>query len=503
MPSEYSGVTGELTDRLAAVAERFTHTYQDYGPKRKNRSRYLELRPGGSIRRILIKGIRYLITPDQDESVVVWEHRSILVEDGYIRRVMTPEQLAEVSLNEIDLVYDAELRGGLVVTPGFINAHAHPPMYLLRSSTALDREQGSIEEVLRTMVHLERRMTPEELYLSTVGDLSEQQKMGTTTVLSHYHWPEVTGRAARTVGMRLVDAISVASHTRPQAGPELAEAFLEELSPNGAGSDALIRGALAMHAAHRSSQHTLEQVRRLSERYGCRVTVHCAESPTEVAECLRTHGRRPVALFREHGLLDERLVLSHAVHLEEGEIREISQRGVGVVHLPTSNKIHRSGEFKYELFHKHGAIPRLALGTDSVISKNSLDLLSEALQARIMHQHTQCVTYSDLFKMVTSYAARVLGLPDVGRALPSYRADLAFWKLRDRGFLPFDENNPQTLIGNMITHGGRNVRDLMINGEFVIINRVHAKVNESRLLEELQASHTALRRRTFSEVQRG
>ena len=86
-------------------------------------------------------------------------------------------------------------------------------------------------------------------------------------------------------------------------------------------------------------------------------------------------------------------------------------------------------------------------------------------------------------------------MPDRGKILPGMKADLAFWKLKDRGFIPFDQKNPMTLLGNLITHGGRAVRDLMINGEFVVKSRRHAKINESRLLAVLQKKHMAMRRR--------
>jgi cytosine/adenosine deaminase-related metal-dependent hydrolase len=82
---------------------------------------------------------------------------------------------------------------------------------------------------------------------------------------------------------------------------------------------------------------------------------------------------------------------------------------------------------------------------------------------------------------------------DRGKILPGYKADLAFWKLKDRGFIPYDENDPMTLIGNIITHGGRYVRDLMINGKFIISDRKHLLVNESKLLEKTQIAHMAMR----------
>jgi cytosine/adenosine deaminase-related metal-dependent hydrolase len=96
---------------------------------------------------------------------------------------------------------------------------------------------------------------------------------------------------------------------------------------------------------------------------------------------------------------------------------------------------------------------------------------------------------------MTINGAAVTHMPDRGRILPSFKADLCFWKLRDRGFIPYDEKNPFTLLGNLITHNGRTVRDLMINGKFIIKNRRHLFIDESKLLDRLQARHMEMRKR--------
>jgi len=96
--------------------------------------------------------------------------------------------------------------------------------------------------------------------------------------------------------------------------------------------------------------------------------------------------------------------------------------------------------------------------------------------------------------MITINGARVLNQPNLGRIAPGFKADIAFWKLKDRGFLPFDEDDPKTLIGNIISHGGRNIRDLMVGGKFIISNRMHNLVNESMLLPEIQRRHMEVRK---------
>jgi 5-methylthioadenosine/S-adenosylhomocysteine deaminase len=130
-----------------------------------------------------------------------------------------------------------------------------------------------------------------------------------------------------------------------------------------------------------------------------------------------------------------------------------------------------------------------------VVSKSRLDILTEAYQTRLTHLFKRRVKYGTLFKMMTINGARVLGMPDRGSIQPGQKADLVFWKLRDRGFIPFNKSNPFSLLGNIITHNGRTVRDLMINGQFVIKNRKHKFVDESKLLDLLQKKHMEMRKK--------
>ncbi len=187
------------------------------------------------------------------------------------------------------------------------------------------------------------------------------------------------------------------------------------------------------------------------------------------------------------------------LHINDDEIGELVAHRVGIAHLPTSNVIHKSGTFKFWAFDERGGAPHLSLGTDSVVSKNRLDILTEAYQTRISHLYERTVKFSSLFKMMTINGARVLHMPERGRIIKGAKADLAFWKLKDRGFVPYDETNPVTLLGNIITHGGRYVRDLMVNGRFVIKDRRHQLIDESKLLSETQASHMAMRKRVQSQ----
>ncbi|MFA6394066.1 MAG: amidohydrolase family protein [Patescibacteria group bacterium] len=436
---------------------------------------------------ILIKNAPYIFTCDENDKLKVRENYSIVIENGIIKKA-APAQEIQADEKSFDLIYDAGKRGGIVITPGLINTHAHPPMYLLRSSMSLD-EGEDLNETLKNLYLWEKEMTPEDFAVSTIGDLTEEQKNGITTTLSHYNYFQPVDFAAETTGQNLINAISVASHVSPDNQPEL----IEKLASVAASSAS--RLAMSVHYLYRAKPEVLKKVKKLIEKHDLLFTCHFAETPKAVKETLKIHKLRETEVLKKYGLLNSNTLISHAVHLNDKDILTLAKARVGVVHLPTSNTIHKSGTFPFWKFHDAGGYPRVALGTDSVVSKSRLDLLSEAFQTRMTHIFDRTVKFGSLFKMMTINGARVLKYPDRGKILPGFKADLAFWKLKDRCSTPYDEKKPITILGNIITHHGGAVRDLMINGRFVVKERRHVLVDESKLLELLQEKHMEMRRR--------
>lgn len=470
--------TSSLADEMMLSDAKKKYTYE---PRGKNRSRYTVLANEDVPRRILIYRAPYIITVDDKNKLRYLRDMSVLIHDGIIVDVLKGSK--KIDLNALDLMYDASRRGGIILTPGLVNAHAHPPMYLLRS-TLIENSLQMLESALRGMAELEGKMRHDDFFIGALGDFTEEQKMGITTTLSHYGVFTPIDDAARVAHHRVINALSAVSNSHPKNSPKLVARHI--------GGDTWTTPAIALHYAYKASDKQLRAIAKLQHRHGVLLTLHCAESPHVAQISKERFGISEVEALDTFGLLNERTVLSHCVHVSGEDIALIKKRKAVVVHLPTSNKMHKSGEFPYPAFARAKALDRIALGTDSVISKNKLDLLSEALQTRIMHQDKKIVPFELLFRMMTSQAADLLGL-NVGRIQKGYKADIAFWKIRDRGFIPFNKQQPSTLVANLITYGGRNIRDLMIDGKFVVSNRVHNLVNESKLLDALQGRHEILR----------
>ena len=469
-------ILSEVQKAVGAKIDIFKDSNNDHSRYRVNKKNY---------RTVLIKNIPFIFTCDAMDKLVVLKNQSIAIKDDFIVDVAP---LEKIKAKKFDLVYDAGKRGGTVVTPGLINTHAHIHMYLLRSAMILDEEK-SIDETISNMAAWQKFETEEALFYASVGDLTEEQKNGITTTLTHGPSFESGEIAARITRHNLLNAVSAVSNSRPTNSPEMVEKLLQKKD------QFYSTPAISLHYLYKTSFQTLRKVKKIIEKYQSLLTVHLAESQSVAENTLRKHGMSEVEVLKKFKLLNSHTIASHAIYIKPKEIIELAENQVGIVHLPTSNTLHKSGVFPFWQFNDANGYKNISLGTDSVVSKNQLDLLTEAYQARITHLYARPIKYGTLFKMMTANGARVLGLFDRGKILPGMKADIVFWKLRDRGFVPYDEKNPTTLLGNLITHSGRMVRDLMINGKIIVKDRRHQFVNETKLLDVLQKKHMEMRER--------
>ncbi len=454
---------------------------QDFTPPGHSRHQIKD----ASARRVLIHNAPFIFTCNTEDHIEVLKNHSLIIENDTVREV---RPAADIKTADFDYYYDAGKRGGIVITPGLVNTHAHCHMYLMRSAMMLDEGEG-IDDTINAMSRWLARETDESYAIAAIGDLTEQQKYGITTTLTH--GPSfVSGEAgARLSGHHLINAVSAISNSRPANNPATVEKILNNKNKY------YSTPAIAIHYLYKATLADLQTIKTMSAAHQALLTFHMAESEQVAAKTVANHGCREVALLAKVGLLNDFSLASHALYLSEDEIETLAKNQVGIAHLPTSNTIHKSGLFRFWLFDKYGGSPCLSLGTDSVVSKSRLDILTEAYQARITHLYERTVKFSALFKMMTANGARVLHEPQRGKILPGFKADLAFWKIKDRGFIPYDAANPITLLGNLVTHGGRTVRDLMIDGRFVIKDRRHQLIDESKLLAEIQKAHMDMRAR--------
>ncbi|MBF0096515.1 MAG: amidohydrolase [Magnetococcales bacterium] len=271
---------------------------------------------------------------------------------------------------------------GMLLLPGLVNGHTHAAMTLFRGFG----DDMPLMTWLQTRIWpAEAKLSEEDVYWGTRLACLEMIRSGTLCFTDMYwHFPAVA-RAVEDSGMRaLLGAVMI-----DVAGEEQARAcqrLTEEHYAQAKGFSDRIQFTLTPHAIYTVSRASLQWVRDFAERHDLRIQIHLSETAFEVEQCLQQHGLRPAHYLEQLGLLHERIILAHGVHLDDAELDCIAQHGATLVTNPVSNmKLAVGGTFPYRRAAMRG-IP-IALGTDGAASNNSLDLFQEMKVMALLQKH--------------------------------------------------------------------------------------------------------------------
>jgi cytosine/adenosine deaminase-related metal-dependent hydrolase len=119
------------------------------------------------------------------------------------------------------------------------------------------------------------------------------------------------------------------------------------------------------------------------------------------------------------GALAPGVLLVHLTDAREDELARVAEAGARAVFCPRSN-LYIEGKFPPLIAARKAGV-EAALGTDSLASNASLDVLAEA---RALGDRFSSVPASDLLAMATWNGARALGRQDLGRIAKGARPGL-------------------------------------------------------------------------------
>jgi guanine deaminase len=172
----------------------------------------------------------------------------------------------------------------------------------------------------------------------------------------------------------------------------------------------LLRYAIAPRFAPTSTPELLAAAGDLKREFpDAYVHTHISENASEVLWVQQLFPEAEYAdVYDRYGLLDERTVLAHGVHLTEEELDLLSRRGARISHCPNSNLFLGSGLFP--LLHVLDAGIVVGLGTD--IGAGTTPSMFTAMADAYKVQQVQGVSLSpfQLWYLATLGGARALSL---------------------------------------------------------------------------------------------
>lgn len=393
------------------------------------------------------------------ENRVVLTNQAILINEGRITAIIDPAQCADVTAN---VVYDLPDH---IVLPGFVNAHTHAPMNLLRGLGA----------DLPLMQWLQTKIWPAEGKLMSPafchdGALLAGEEMlasGVTCANDHYFFSADVARGLTKAGMKCsVSAIIIGFPSAMAADDaayiRCAQELFEEFADN-----RCVRVTVGPHAPYTVSDTMLLAARDLSEKYDARIHMHVDETQTEIEDSLKQYGMRPIERLHKLGLLNNRFISVHTVHPDDKEIELLAQSGASIVHCPCSNLKLASGFSPVSRMMQAGI--NLAIGTDGVASNDKLDMLGEtrlaAMLGKTVANDTTAMKVADLLYAATMGGAKALGWDDrIGSIEAGKDADLIAVDLGATDCIPVSDAASQLLY----SAGREDISHVWVDGKLVV-----------------------------------
>jgi 5-methylthioadenosine/S-adenosylhomocysteine deaminase len=421
-----------------------------------------------------------------------------------------------------DRVIDATDR---LVIPGLVNAHLHSHNNYFRGcfdSQPLDLCVLDLWGIGAPPGAL--RLTPRQVYARALLGCAEMLRTGTTTALDDVNLAPALDeesvaavvRAYEDAGMRAVVAphvFDVPYHRTVPFVAELLPADLRQALDGGRGPDvaaleALVRAGAARWGGperrvrfgvgpsgpQRCSPRLLTRMVELAEELDLPVFVHLLETRTQAALGRVAHGRSLVEHLRDLGVLRPRVSLGHAVWVTPGDVEILAAAGVTVCHNPVSNLKLGSGIAPVARLLEAG-VP-VALGTDGVMSNDSLNLFESMKLAALLHKvrepdPARWLGAHDALRMATAGGARSGRIAGIGALAVGARADLVLLDLRRAAFAPRNDLLRQTVYAE----NGSSVHTVLVDGRVVVEAGRLLTVDEAAVAAEVSADAAAFHAR--------
>lgn len=364
----------------------------------------------------------------------------------------------EIQAKNGDDIFDG--KGKFALLPPFYNAHNHAAMTLLRGFA---EDMELFDWLSNHIWPAEAKLTAEDIYIGTKLAAMEMIRSGTVWFNDSYWHPEAALRAVEETGMRATLGMLYLNGVSSDAADANAKLA------NAAKNSELVTVSHTPHAIYTVDKPTLQNIAQMMESDGRQLHIHVSETAKEVADCQKEHGMTPVEYLDSLGLISERAMLAHCVHLTDHDREIIAARGAYIAHNPVSNMKLCSGLFDFEAARAAGC--RIAIGTDGTSSNNNLSMLDEmkcaALTAKVTSGKPTAGRNRDIFHAATVTGAEFAGI-NAGKIAVGKAADLLLVNMDSIAL-----SAGHDLLADMVYAAGSEVIDsVMCNGKFLMRRRI-------------------------------
>ena len=172
------------------------------------------------------------------------------------------------------------------------------------------------------------------------------------------------------------------------------------------------------------TEELLEGAGKVAKQHQSFVQSHLAETKAECDLVSKLFdGRSYVAVYQDAGLMHDRSIYGHGIHLSSSDHESMAKSNAVVAHCPTANSFLRSGIMNRDQCSRGGV--RVAVGSDigAGYQRSMVRVAAAMIEAAAMIGD-QFPTAAQAWHSITTGNAEILGLAGVGSIQVGHSADL-------------------------------------------------------------------------------
>lgn len=463
---------------------------------------------------ILIQNARILT---MDDNLTEYDCADILVQGSKItaigQNLPVPE---EIGLRIIDA------RNKLVM-PGLINGHFHSPGNL--SKGALDNMPLEIFMLYEVPPFSDRPPSGRLSYIRTMLSNIEMLKLGITSVHDDaFYVPVPTPETIDGLMSSYVDSgmRAVATLDQPNVIEYDKYPFLYDLLPEDIrremgnaplmttselldcykylidnwhnAADGRVRAGVSVSAPQRVTTDYFGALSDISKQLDIPFDIHILETRLQRVLGQKKYGKSLVKYVHDLGFLDERMMVIHAIWVDDEDVRLIAEAGSSVAHNPLCNLRLGSGVMTWRRHRDHGI--NICLGSDEATVDDTTNMWAVGKMAGLIHSiadpdYSKWPKAPEILWALTRGGARAMRLEGkVGAIAAGYEADLILIDLNTLAFTPLNDLKRQLVY----CENGSSVLMTMVAGKIVMENGKVLTVDEEAIKMEVRETMKELER---------
>lgn len=406
---------------------------------------------------------------------------NIYISDGKIEKIERKSFKKYIRGNNKKTKNSYDAKGKVVTLPN-VNFHEHIYSRLAKG-LPIKGKTNNFKNILKNIWwKLDLSLDHEMIKTSAEMAALESLQNGVTYIFDHHSSPNHITKSLKSIanvlikrGIRSVLAFETSDRNRKKNSLESMEenenSILEFETPD-------TKYLYGLHASFTLKDSTLKKVSEFINQNDVGIHIHLCEDPADRKISKRKFGSLPLSRLAKYNLLNDKSILSHAIHLTKNEYNKILKYNSAIAFNPDSNMNNSVGLNNFR------NIPReltILCGTDGMHANPAKSFKTLFLLMR----HSGLSNKETFDRIIKTYFNQIKFVKKFFTDFPSLnkndRAEFIIWD-----YVPPTPINKNNFWGHYI-YGilESQVSSVIQNGEFLMIDKRLNGINKTKIRKDI------------------